>query len=895
MALQICTIVARNYVAHARVLAASFQAQHPGGRCHVLVIDDEDGAVRAEDEDFEIVPVAALELDEWDEMRAAYDVLEFSTAVKPWLLRYMLRSCDEGDGIAYFDPDIRVVSRMTELEAALSEHHLVLTPHLTEAMPRDGRKPSETDILVAGVFNLGFIGLGASQDAERLLDWWAERLLKDCRVAPHKGLFVDQRWVDFVPGLVADFDVLRHPGYNVAYWNLPTRTVALNGAGLTVNGEPLRFFHFSGFDPDVPSELSKHQNRISLPAVPVVAGLCDEYAASLRAAGYDRVRTIDYGHDRLPSGVRLTRELRTLYREGVEDGELTASVFTPSGEAELRAWLEEPSDEVAGLSRYLAKPWIDRGDVQAAYPDPGGEDWPEYLGWCHVYGPEQNGLDAALLPPLEGVEPGTPAVAPPRALGVNVAGYLRAELGVGEVARQMLTALDAAGIPALPVTASAPNSRQGHDFAGSGHEWNPFPVNLVCVNADGLPAFAERVGERFFDDRYTIGVWWWELSEFPERFDEAFAHVDELWVGSRFVAEAVAPRATVPVVPIRVPVGFPAPAPLAPGELGWPDGFTFLYSFDYNSVFRRKNPLGVVAAYTQAFGPGDGARLVLKSINHERDPHNHRLLTDAIAGRDDIVVIDAYVSSRDRNRLTATCDCYVSLHRSEGFGLTMAEAMFLGKPVIATGYSGNLEFMDEQSSYLVRHALVPVGGGADPYDATATWAEPDVGHAAALMREVFEDREGARRRGAVAARRMAERHSPIAAGQVVRARLDRVASRLETEPPASTELVVARDAARRHVADVMGAGPPGGSRLGGPGRLLRRALLRLLRPYTAYQDGVNRALADALRESDAALGALAQERVQLAEERAAHAEAAALAELRRQRRLLDELAERRGG
>ncbi len=891
MALHICTIVARNYLAHARVLARSFQEHQPGGRCHVLVIDDHDGSVRAEDEPFDLVPVEALELPEWDEMRAAYDVLEFSTAVKPWLLRHMLRAHDEGDGIAYFDPDIRVVSRMTELEEALREHHLVLTPHLTEAMPRDGRKPAETDILIAGVFNLGFIGLRSAQEAHDLLDWWAERLLKDCRVAPHKGLFVDQRWVDFVPGLVADFQILRHPGYNLAYWNLPTRAVARSADGeLTVNGEPLRFFHFSGYDPRRPEELSKHQNRVSLAALPVVAEICEAYGAALAEAGIEQQRTIPYANDVLPSGVRLTAMLRGMYREGVEAGELPDSIWTPGGDAELRAWLGEDSAEVPGLTRYLAEAWLLREDVQAAYPDPAGADRDGFLGWCHVYGTEQNGLSAELIPPATG-EDGAPLTAvverPPRPFGVNVAGYLRAELGVGEVARQMLTALDAAGVPAIPVTALAPNSRQGHDFAGSGHGQNPFPVNLVCVNADGLEQFAEDAGEAFFEDRYTIGVWWWELGDFPERFDDAFELVDELWVGSRFVAEALAPRTTVPVVPIRVPVDFPAPPPLAPGELGWPqDGFTFLYSFDYNSVYRRKNPDAAVAAYMRAFGPDDGARLVLKSINGDRDPQNRDRLLALVSTRPDILVIDEYVSARDRHRITASCDAYVSLHRSEGFGLTLAEAMYLGKPVIATGYSGNADFLDEHTGYPVRYELVPVGGGADPYPPTATWAEPDIEHAAELMRHVFEHRDEARRRGALAAETMRADYSPQAAGQIMRTRLERVRARVAAAD--SRELVPASAArnSRSYAVDLVQRAPRADAQ--GVRGLVRRVVLRAMRPYTAYQHTVNLAQTEAREESEREL----ERRLQAHVLQTAEVEAATLAELRRQRRQLEQAVER---
>ncbi|HEX4805468.1 MAG TPA: hypothetical protein VFU94_06175, partial [Conexibacter sp.] len=289
--MNVCTIIAKNYLAHARVLAESFRRHHPDGRCHVLVIDETDGYVDPAREPFELVRPSEIGLDAWDEMRGAYDVMELSTAVKPWLLRHMLRAHDDGSGIAYLDPDIQVTSRMAELEETLRARAIVLTPHVLHGMPRDGRKPSETDILMAGVYNLGFIGLANRDDAHLVLDWWSERLLRDCHVAPERGLFVDQRWVDFVPGLASDLAILRDPTYNVAYWNLPERTLARDGrGGYLVDGEPLRFYHFSGYSPDRRTLLSKHQDRVVLADDPVLHELCDAYGDALVAAGFEDVR-----------------------------------------------------------------------------------------------------------------------------------------------------------------------------------------------------------------------------------------------------------------------------------------------------------------------------------------------------------------------------------------------------------------------------------------------------------------------------------------------------------------------------------------------------------------------------------------------------------------------------
>ena len=156
--MDICTIIAKNYVAYARVLARSFREQHPDARCFALVIDDTEGYLDASEEPFELVTPEQLRLEGFEQMAARYDVLELSTAVKPWLLRHLLH--DRGlEKIAYLDPDIQVCSSLAEIDALLDDHEIALIPHLTEPIPNDGRKPSETDILIAGAYNLGFVAL----------------------------------------------------------------------------------------------------------------------------------------------------------------------------------------------------------------------------------------------------------------------------------------------------------------------------------------------------------------------------------------------------------------------------------------------------------------------------------------------------------------------------------------------------------------------------------------------------------------------------------------------------------------------------------------------------------------------------------------------------------------
>ncbi len=439
--------------------------------------------------------------------------------------------------------------------------------------------------------------------------------------------------------------------------------------------------------------------------------------------------------------------------------------------------------------------------------------------------------------------------------GVNVVGYFRSELGVGEAARQVVGALETVGMPLLPLHGrTIPLNRQGHSFDYLDYTAARYPVNLICMNADALPEFAQQAGPSFFTGRYSIGLWFWEITTAPPGdWSTSFEYLDEVWVPTNHVAEAVTSVSPVPVIKVTIPIEMPPITPVSRATLGLRDDFLFLFSFDYLSVFRRKNPLAVVDAFTRAFDPGSGASLALKCINHEHDLPNHSRLVEAVAGHLDIQLIDSYLSPAQKDALTASCDCYVSLHRSEGFGLTIAEAMYLGKPVIATGYSGNLDFMTAANGYLVDYDLVSIGAGAEPYPADGVWAEPNVEHAAQLMREVFDDRGRSTARGALAAADVRRTHSSAAAGARMAARLESV-RRLHR---GSTHNRLVVPSLRPRIARGPLAPPRSGGRALGP--LFRRIVLRLIRPFTAYQQTVNDEVLRSLEQLEQAVERLHEE------------------------------------
>lgn len=524
---------------------------------------------------------------------------------------------------------------------------------------------------------------------------------------------------------------------------------------------------------------------------------------------------------------------------------------------ELLAPLREPAPAGAqfGLNRYVYDIWRRDPALRARFPslDRDGE---AFVEWLHAYGQEQCSILPELLPPAPAAyhhfNPGTPVVGKvlPPDIGVNVLSFLRAELGTGEAGRLLVAAFDERRIPVLPMEApTRPGHRHGHPFQTAAADGIGFPITITCANPDWMGLWAAELGDRFFRDRYSIGYWWWEVDG-PTPFDwrRNFTLVDEVWTASEHIAEALRPALEVPVHTMTFPVSVPEPPSTSRAMLGLPDGFVFLTMFDYASTIRRKNPIGAIEAFRRTFAPGDGASLVVKCINQAADPDAHHDLLTLASEHPDICVIDRYVSPQEKNAMVALCDCYVSLHRAEGLGLPLAEAMYLGKPTIATRYSGNLEFQTDENSYLVPFELVPIGADGRQYPPNGIWAEPDIEQAAALMRRVYDDPAVSRAVGARAAHDIRATHSLTAAGIAMERRLEQIVREhgLAAEAPQVAATRVAARIARGPVA-------PARSRLGPARPLARRLLLRALRPYTAYQREVDEQFVAEIEQTRAAL------------------------------------------
>jgi glycosyltransferase involved in cell wall biosynthesis len=863
-----CTIIARNYLSHARILARSYLEHEPGARFYVLVVDRLPDGVEV-GPGVQVVEPEELGLPYLHEMCFKYDVTELCTAVKPSLLSLLFERYGE-ESVIYFDPDIIIMRPLDELRAALSASCIVLTPHLLEPIPRDGRKPGEQEILIAGAYNLGFIALRKTEQTQALVRWWEARLRDDCRVDPGQGLFVDQRWVDLVPSLFPESQILYDETYNVAYWNLHSRPIRRDGEHFLVKGRPLAFYHFSGFDPTRVRVLSKHQNRIEVRQETALAELLQSYADLHLANGYAECSKWPYGYSRFDNGLAVDKHLRELY-QGLDDQsrEWFGNPFEARGERSFFEWATGPRD--GKLSAFLEGLYQARPDVAAMFPDVDGRDREGFLAWASELGYDQRLVRNEPCPTIvEGAtEDGAGQGAPEQpGCAVNVCGYLRAADGLGAIARGYVSALRAAGVPfGLTDCSELSPVRSQEQTLPVIAAPRRADVNLVCINADQHFVVMSQLGEQLFRDRYNIGVWFWELTRFPEQWTDRFAYYDEIWVSSAFVANALAPVSPIPVVRIPPVLATPGQGSREAGRrrLGVSaDEVVYLFIFDFRSYFERKNPLALIDAFQRAFRSTDPARLVIKCVNEDFRPEGFAALRARAAGSP-ITIEAGYWSSEDLRDLMAACDAYVSLHRSEGLGLTIAEAMAQGKPVIATDWSGNVDFMNVSNSFPVAYELVELTEDIGPYAAGEVWAEPSVEHAAELMRAVFDDRALARARGEAGRREIEMNFSVERVGGIIEQRLAMIAGHpgaVWREAMQVPNGVPARRPARLR-APIVPAMDLNRSRYGLVGQLAKRAAAVLLRHQQHYQRVVNHSFSAFMRELEVEQAAQAERMRQL--------------------------------
>lgn len=353
--------------------------------------------------------------------------------------------------------------------------------------------------------------------------------------------------------------------------------------------------------------------------------------------------------------------------------------------------------------------------------------------------------------------------------GVNVFGHLHGEFGLAESARRYASALIAAGVPVAlnDLDHDVPHAFGDTTMGGDTRQGTPYPTNLVFVSPDYMQRAMNSIGQNAPDGKATIGCWFWELEDVPSAWREPIARIDAIMVASRFTEEAFRRATDKPVFRVPLPVADVPASSATRADFGLPaDAFVFLASFDFNSSIHRKNPIAAIDAFQRAFPlERNDVRLVVKSSNGHRYPRDLARLVEYSARDPRILVRDQVLPGAHMRALQRCCDAYVSLHRAEGFGLGLAECMAIGKPVIGTAWSGNMDFMNADNSCLVDYALVPVAEGQYPHGAGTRWAEPDPVSAAGWMQRLVDDADFAATIGARAARDIRGTLSPAAAAQ----------------------------------------------------------------------------------------------------------------------------------
>lgn len=821
------TICSQNYLGYALTLGRSLREADPDATFFIGLADEWDPALPREEVEFPVIEARDICLPTFDDMIVRYSIMEFNTAIKARLFGHLF-DAHGFDQLVYLDPDIKVISELKELKALLVDKpSAVLTPH-SEAPLDDGKDPDDVRLLRTGVYNLGFAAFSNRPDSRAFLSWWEKRMETDCRVALAEGLFVDQKLMDLAPCYMDDVRILRHPGYNLAYWNLIHRPVTHSHNGWLADGQPLRFLHFSGVIPGNTTVYSKHQDRFLPEDIGELNTLFVEYVNEIETNGR-AWKDAPYAYDQVGE-LHLDIVLRRLYA-------CTFPTAMPNARADaqgLERLANEPVGEATGaqLTRYALEVWSARDDLKAAFDICTSNGRINFAKWILTSGKAEHAINDRFLrairfhPQNTDASPPTPhttahstfffrATLPLRPIyrrmpgfvkshlrrlvlgkgakqrditpnhtitrpkAIAIYGYFNTESGVGEGARRAYTAMKAVGIDTE--ARALPSGGGFQDCVTFSPARRGGPTNarfrLFHVNADQTAPGRNWLMHKP-NGAVQIGYWAWELATFPKAWIKSAAHLDEIWVPSKFVETSVKAAFDRPVVciphPIDVPLE-PDAESLMATRRHWKisqSAFVLLNTFDFNSFVSRKNPFGLLEAFERARVGREDLVLVLKVHGTGQSTEIRRNVLDRAARIPGVLVVDQVLTRADIDALQWTCNAFVSLHRSEGFGLNIAENMAKGKPVITTDYSGPTDFVDGEVGIPVPYKLIGLTSEDYPFAEGQEWADPDVEIAAEAIGKLYDDRDRAIQLGNAGRDRIASQFSYDSVGNLIKKRLN---------------------------------------------------------------------------------------------------------------------------
>lgn len=831
----IFTIVSNNYLHYANTLFESLQEHCPQANLVLGLCDrkmDATSCPAAND----IISIDQLDIPELSTFTYQYSILELNTAIKPYLIELLMRRGYRK--VIYFDPDIRIFQSLDEMLGLLDQHNVLLTPHLTDLLDDGKtpselqilqagsynlgyialRTCDETLKLTRWWQNKLY--KECVVDLPRNL--FVDQKWMDLVPSLFDGVYINRD-----PSWNVAYWNLNHR----LLQQLPDDS-------FTVDDRPLTFFHFSGFSIEAStlSKHQSRFSKSSSTALRAICTLYEQaltrngidtfrhlpYAFSHFADGVvvpDSARRLIrtsalldgvnfFASERCPQihailnqpqpghngGLTLTALAIALWESRADLREAFPAVHSIDS-IRFAEWILDAAPREAGFTEIYLQPI--RAALEEAHKAPAHQQqadgtlhsvsrrffrmvWRQrrrvplnlrialapYAGWVlkQAY-PRPN------LPPLQ--------PQPPRSdeAGINLIGYLHAESGVGEAARASLRALRSSSLPYSLIDYRLGNiSRMGETIDSHANQAY-YPINLLHVNADQSKIARDHLGSELFKGRYTIGYWYWEMPVFPDFLHFAYEQVDEIWVSTEYNRQAIAQFTNKPVTLIPPAIEVQIEKPLTRADLHMPeDDFIFLHISDALSVPQRKNPMGVVEAFRMAFGdqPEAKVKLVIKLSNLDHQPALSEQIFAIMEEEPRIQLIHDYLDRNTLNNLMNACDCYVSLHRAEGFGLPIAEAMYLGKPVIATNWSGNVDFMNEENSLPVQFDLTTLTSDIGPYQKGQVWAEPNLENAACHMVKITADQVLYEKIAKQAAQTIRNELSPTSTSRLISSRIESI-------------------------------------------------------------------------------------------------------------------------
>jgi len=744
----ICTIIAPNYLSQALVLGQSLNQNMPKVAYRILILKDEkdnssidallktDEYLQGSNSDHSCLSVQDVDWEGFNLLGAVnkYDLLEFATCVKPALIRNLLK---EGwDRVTYLDPDIQVFQDFSDLLSDVSP--ISLTPHILQDFPADLNFPNHKSILLAGTYNLGFISCKAN--SLDFLNWWASKLENFCTMELQEGYHVDQKWVDWAPGF-CETQVLRNPGLNVAYWNLHERSVFIKDECSFVSvGEkvfPLYFYHFSGFDDFENLHISKHSTRI-FPDEVLPHYLIKQYV-NKRSQWSETLENFDWKflilHSNWSLGGRLNGFANPigLRRSLLEKSRNQIKLIKTKNTNSIYDQKSIPPNESLGISAlgWLIANHFSRKQVKTI----SSKERQSILDY---------GYDERLLKPSLAFADSLLASLP----RIKIVGYFAAPTGVGQIARNTASLLQRFGVPftaeCVTTDFDSPKLRKNF-FENYSNPNNTEDLTLSFINADMWLTDSITSQKVDRNKQFVSAVWAWEIESIPSYFIQVARDIDQIFALSDFSAQALTKAIGKPVkvFPTYCPeFEFPnrigaSRADLVEAIPQLPSKYV-LCRFDAKSVIERKNPEAILEVWRALQNEFPDYSLIVKTTDLTKLADTK--LLNSLNSLPRLILIDRELDQEINNSLMIHAGAYISLHRAEGLGLNILEAVFADVPAIFTNYSGLSEELND-IGFKVNYSMTKISGNAHPYPENGDWAEPEVDHAVAQLREALKQVE----------------------------------------------------------------------------------------------------------------------------------------------------------